>query len=160
MNNQRSFFFNVDWVTVLIYLALCTIGWFNIHAAVFDETHPSIIDVSTNYGKQFIWIVTAIILGGVILLLDSRFFSALTPVFYSVTIVLLVLVLVIGRNVGGNQAWISIGMFRLQPSEFAKYATCLLLARYLSGVNVKLTELKSLAVLLAGICALPRRFIR
>jgi rod shape determining protein RodA len=146
MNNQRSFFFNVDWVTVLIYLALCTIGWFNIHAAVFDETHPSIIDVSTNYGKQFIWIVTAIILGGVILLLDSRFFSALTPVFYSVTIVLLVLVLVIGRNVGGNQAWISIGMFRLQPSEFAKYATCLLLARYLSGVNVKLTELKSLAV--------------
>lgn len=149
MNNQRSFFFNVDWVIVLIYLALCTIGWFNIHAAVYDETHPSIIDPATNYGKQFIWIMTAIVLGGVVLLLDSRFFSALTPVFYTVTLLLLVAVLVVGRNVGGNQAWIAIGSFRLQPSEFAKYATCLLLARYLSGVNVKLTELKSLLIAVA-----------
>jgi rod shape determining protein RodA len=146
MNNQRSFFYNVDWVIVFIYLALCTIGWFNIHAAVYDETHPSIIDFATNYGKQFIWIVTAIVLGGIVLLLDSRFFSALTPVFYSVTIVLLILVLVVGRNVGGNQAWIAIGSFRLQPSEFAKYSTCLLLARYLSGVNVKVTELKSFLI--------------
>lgn len=146
MNNQRSFFYNVDWITVLIYLALCTIGWFNIHAAVYDEAHPSIIDPATNYGKQFIWIMSAIVLGGVILLLDSRFFSALTPVFYSVTLVLLLLVLVVGRNVGGNQAWIAIGSFRLQPSEFAKYSTCLLLARYLSSVNVKLTEIKSLLI--------------
>jgi rod shape determining protein RodA len=148
MNNQRSFFFNVDWITVLIYLALCTIGWFNIHAAVYDETHPSIIDPATQYGKQFIWIIGGIVLGGVVLLLDSRFFSALTPVFYSVTLVLLVLVLVVGRNVGGNQAWIAIGSFRLQPSEFAKYSTCLLLARYLSSVNVKVTELKSLMIAL------------
>lgn len=146
MNNQRSFFYNVDWVTVLLYLSLCTIGWFNIHAAVYDETHPSIIDLNTNYGKQFIFIIGSMVLGGVILLLDSRFFSALTPIFYSVTLVLLLLVLVIGRNVGGNQAWISIGSFRLQPSEFAKYSTCLLLARYLSGVNVKLTELRSFLI--------------
>jgi rod shape determining protein RodA len=146
MNNQRSFFYNVDWVTVLIYLSLCTIGWFNIHAAVYDETHPSIIDMSTQYGKQFIWIMTALVLGGVILLLDSRFFSALTPVFYSITLVLLVLVLMVGRNVGGNQAWIAIGTFRLQPSEFAKYATCLLLARYLSSVNVKVTDIKSFLI--------------
>jgi len=56
MNSQRSFFFNVDWVTVFIYLALCLIGWFNIHSAVFDEKHPSIVDLSTNYGKQFLFI--------------------------------------------------------------------------------------------------------
>ena len=143
MNNQRSFFFNVDWVIVLIYLSLCMVGWFNIHAAVFDEGHPSIIDMHTQYGKQFIWIISAIPLAAIILLLDSRFFSALAPVFYGITIALLVLVLIVGRNVGGNQAWISIGIFRLQPSEFAKYATCLLLARYLSGVNVRVTELKS-----------------
>jgi len=147
-NNQRSFFFNVDWVTVLIYLALCTIGWFNIHAAVYDETHPNIMDPATQYGKQFIWIMGGIVLGGVVLLLDSRFFSALTPIFYSVTLVLLILVLVVGRNVGGNQAWIALGSFRLQPSEFAKYSTCLLLARYLSSVNVKVTELKSLLIAL------------
>jgi rod shape determining protein RodA len=158
VNQQRSFFFNVDWLTVFIYLCLCTIGWFNIHAAVFDETHPSIIDLDTNYGKQFIFIMTAIVLGAVIILLDSRFFNALAPGFYVATVLLLLLVLVVGRNVGGNQAWIPIGSFRLQPSEFAKFTTCLLLARYLSGTNVRITEFKSFAIA-AAIIALPMMLI-
>jgi len=158
MNNQRSFFFNVDWLTVLIYLALCTIGWFNIHAAVFDETHSSLIDLDTNYGKQFIFIISALVLGSVILLLDSRFISGLAPAVYVVTVLLLMVVLVVGKNVGGNQAWIPLGSFRLQPSEFAKFSTCLLLARYLSGVNVRITELKSF-FMAAGIIALPMLLI-
>lgn len=158
MNNQRSFFFNVDWLTVLIYLALCTIGWFNIHAAVFDETHPSLIDLDTNYGKQFIFIISAVVLGSVILLLDSRFISGLAPVVYVTTVLLLMVVLVVGKNVGGNQAWIPLGSFRLQPSEFAKFSTCLLLARYLSGVNVRITEFKSF-LMAAGIIALPMLLI-
>src|ERR1700677_256476 len=145
MNNPRSFFFNVDWITVFIYLALCTIGWFNIHAAVFDEKHPGIMDLATNYGKQFLFIVIALVVGIVILLLESRLITALSPAFYGISMLLLVLVLVIGRNVGGNQAWISLGGgFRLQPAEFAKFTTCLLLARYLSGPNIRLTEFKSL----------------
>ncbi len=157
-NNRRSFFFNVDWVTVLIYLALCTIGWFNIHAAVFDDTHPELIDLETQYGKQFIFIISAVILGGVILLLDSRFFISIAPVFYVVTVLLLMVVLVVGRNVGGNQAWIPLGSFKLQPSEFAKFSTCLLLARYLSGINIRITELKSFFIS-AGIIALPMLLI-
>ncbi|MFD0794355.1 rod shape-determining protein RodA [Mucilaginibacter litoreus] len=160
MNNQRSFFFNVDWIAVLIYLALCVIGWFNIHAAVYDETHPHILDLETEYGKQFVYIISALILGGVILLLESRFITALAPAFYIVTVLLLLLVLVIGRNVGGNQAWIDLGAgFRLQPSEFAKFATCLLLARYLSSTNVKVTDPKSF--LIAGaIIFLPMLLIK
>src|ERR1700759_1528888 len=146
-NHQRSFFFNVDWVTVVIYLALCTVGWFNIHAAVFDARHPSIIDLNTNYGKQFIFICVSVILAIFILLLESRFIIALAPAFYVVTVLLLIVVLVIGRNVGGNQAWINLGGgFRLQPSEFAKFTTCLLLARYLSGPNVRVQEFKAFAV--------------
>jgi rod shape determining protein RodA len=146
-NPQRSFFFNVDWLTVFIYLALCTIGILSIHSAVFDPKNQSIIDPDTNYGKQFIFVIISIVLGIFILLLESRFLSALAPAIYVVTTVLLLLVLVIGRNVGGNQAWISLpGGFRLQPSEFAKFATCLLLARYLSGTNVKITEPKSFAI--------------
>lgn len=158
MNNQRSFFFNVDWLTVLLYLALCTIGWFNIHAAIFDEAHPSFIDLDTNYGKQFIFIMSSIVLAIVILLLDSRFFTGLAPVAYTVTVLLLFVVLIVGRNVGGNQAWIPLGSFRLQPSEFAKFSTCLLLARYLSGVNIRITEFKSFAMA-AGIIALPMMLI-
>ncbi|MDB5010013.1 MAG: rod shape determining protein RodA [Mucilaginibacter sp.] len=159
MNNQRSFFFNVDWLTVLIYLALCTIGLLNIHSAVYDVKHPDIIDLDTNYGKQFIYIIVAIVTGIVILLLESRILSALAPAIYGITVLLLMLVLVVGRNVGGNQAWISLGGgFRLQPSEFAKFATCLLLARYLSGTNVKVTELKSFLIT-AAIIGFPMLLI-
>ena len=156
-NNRRSLFYNVDWVTVFIYLALCTIGWFNIHSAVFNEQHPGIFDMKTDYGKQLVWIITAIILATTIIMLDGRFFMAAAPVLYGITIFLLLLVLVVGHNVGGNQSWISLGTFRLQPSEFAKYSTCLLLARYLSGVNVKLTETRSL--LTAGAILLVPMFL-
>ncbi|MFI5160382.1 MAG: rod shape-determining protein RodA [Sphingobacteriales bacterium] len=146
MNNnqqQRSFFFNVDWAMVIIYLALCTIGVVNIHSAMYDKDHPSLLDFNTDYGKQLLYIIVGITVGIVILLLESRFFSSLAPFFYGVTVLLLMLVLVVGRNVNGNAAWISIGGgFRLQPSEFAKLSTCLLLARYLSGTNIKVTETK------------------
>ncbi|MFA6944447.1 MAG: rod shape-determining protein RodA, partial [Pedobacter sp.] len=143
MNNQRSLFFNVDWFIILTYLILCIIGWFNIHAAVYDPMNPSIIDLDTNYGKQLIFIVSAVIIGFAILLFDSKFFNTFSPIFYGITIILLIVVLIIGRNVGGNQAWIPIGSFRLQPSEFAKFATCLLLARYLSSGTIKVQELKT-----------------
>lgn len=159
MNNQRSFFFNVDWITVFIYLALCTIGWFNIHAAVFDERHPSILDFETNYGKQFLFIAISCVVAVVILLLESRLISALAPAFYGMTVLLLLLVLVVGRNVGGNRAWISIGGgFRLQPAEFAKFTTGLLLARYLSGPNIRVAEAKSFAIA-AAIIGFPMLLI-
>ncbi|AYL98992.1 rod shape-determining protein RodA [Mucilaginibacter celer] len=158
-HQQRSFFFNVDWLTVLLYLVLCAIGWFNIRAAVFDPSHSSLIDASTNYGKQFIFICVSIVIAIVILLLESRFIAALAPAFYVIVVLLLILVLIIGRNVGGNQAWINMGGgFRLQPSEFAKLATCLLLARYLSGTNIRVTEPKSFAMA-AGIIGLPMLLI-
>jgi len=147
MNNQRSFFFNVDWLMVFIYLALCTVGLFSIHSAMYDPRHPYILDIDTDYGKQFIFVIVSIVLGVFILLLESRFLSALAPVLYALTIILLILVLVIGHRVKGNQAWIALpGGLRLQPAEFAKFATCLLLARYLSGMNIKVTDIKSFAI--------------
>ncbi len=142
-STQRGFFFNVDWVTVLIYLCLCAIGWFNIHSAVYDPRHPGFVDFDTNYGKQFIFIMSSIVLAIVVLLLDNRFFITFASVFYVITIILLIAVLVVGRNVGGNQAWIPLGSFRLQPSEFAKVTTVMLLARYLSGTNIRVTEWRS-----------------
>lgn len=158
-NPQRSFFFNVDWISVFIYLALCTIGWFNIHSAAPGTGSPGIFNTSTDFGKQLIYLSIAIPIGIVILLLESRFITALSVPIYVVTSLLLMLVLVIGRNVGGNQAWIPLGGgFRLQPSEFAKFSTCLLLARYLSSTNIKVTELKSFLIA-AGIIAFPMLLI-
>ncbi|TAE35866.1 MAG: rod shape-determining protein RodA [Sphingobacteriales bacterium] len=140
MINQRSFFFNVDWISIMLFISLIAIGWFSIYAAVYNENAMYMIDFGTNSGKQLLFIMVAIIIGVVILLLDSKFFYVLSPVFYGVTILLLVAVLLVGRNVGGNQAWIPIGSFRLQPSEFAKWATSLLLARYISSLTGKLND--------------------
>ncbi|MBU0695469.1 MAG: rod shape-determining protein RodA [Bacteroidetes bacterium] len=149
MNNQnRSFFFNVDWLTIILFLCLLAIGWFNINAAVYNDDQP-LFTLASNSGKQLIFIIVAIVVGIVILLLDSKFFYTFSPIFYGITILLLMAVLVVGRNVGGNQAWIPIGSFRLQPSEFAKWATSLLLARQLSTMNSKISDLKTVIPTLA-----------
>lgn len=149
MINQQSsnrFFFNVDWVTILIYIALCAIGLINIYASIYNAEESTAFNFSTNYGKQLIFIITGLILGFSILLLDGKFFSIFSPIIYGVTMLLLVVVLIVGRNVGGNQAWIPIGSFRLQPSELAKFGTALLMARYISSFNPKLNTLKPVLV--------------
>lgn len=148
MNNlrQRSFFANLDWLTISLWFILCIIGLFNIHAAVYDAEHPGLFNLNTNYGKQSIYIFTAIIIGFCILIIDQRFFMSMTPIIYIVVILLLIAVLVVGRNVGGNQAWIPLGSFRLQPSEFGKLATCLLLAYYLNSQANKTPNLKTLFI--------------
>ncbi len=152
-NQNRSFFFNVDLLTIALFLCLMAIGWFNINAAVYNEDQ-ALISLATNSGKQLIFIVIAVVVGAIILLLDSKFFYVFSPVFYGFTILLLIAVLVVGRNVGGNQAWIPIGSFRLQPSEFAKWTTSLLLARHLSVMNSKLSDFKTI-IPAAAILALP-----
>lgn len=145
LQKHRIFGGDVDWFTVLLWLLLCIIGWFNIHAAVFDPDQPSLFNMNTNYGKQSIYILSAIILGVVILIVDAKFYSSISPILYVITILLLIAVLIIGLNIGGNQAWIPIGSFRLQPSEFAKLATCLFLARFLGANSNKNPNLKTLA---------------
>lgn len=147
MSTQQGnrFFFNVDWITILIFVALCTIGFINIYASVYNPDTADVFDFSSNYGKQLIFILSALILGFSILLVDAKFFSVFSPIIYGATILLLLAVLVVGRNVAGNQAWIPIGSFRLQPSEFAKFGTALLMARYISTFNPKLRDFKSIA---------------
>lgn len=145
-HRNKSFIGDVDWPTVLLWLTLCVVGWFNIHAAVFDPDQPSLFNMNTNYGKQSMFIFSSILLGLIILVVDAKFYSSFSPILYVITIILLIAVLFVGRNVGGNQAWIPIGSFRLQPAEFAKLATCLLLARFLSANANKSPSLKTLGI--------------
>lgn len=152
--NSNRFFFNVDWITILVYIALCAIGFVNIYASIPHVDEAATFNFATNYGKQLIFILTGLILGLSILLLDAKFFSIFSPIIYGVTMLLLLAVLVIGRNVGGNQAWIPIGSFRLQPSELAKFGTALLMARYISSFNPKLNTLKPVLIA-AAIIILP-----
>ena len=143
---SNRFFFNVDWVTILIYIALCAIGFLNIFSVKFDPDKSDAFNFTAEYGKQLIFIITSLVLGLSILLFDAKFFSVFAPIIYGVTIILLLAVLVVGKSVGGNQAWIPIGSFRLQPSEFAKFGTALLLARYISTFNIKLNTLKPILI--------------
>jgi len=160
INPQQSnrFFFNVDWVTILIYIALCAIGFVNIYASKYNPEISDLFNFGSNYGKQLIYIGTGLILGFSILLMDAKFFSIFAPVIYGITMFLLLVVLVVGRNVGGNQAWIPVGSFRIQPSEFAKFGTALMLARYISSFNPKLTNLKPILIA-ATIILLPMALI-
>jgi len=143
---EKNFFGRIDWLTILLWFILCIIGWFNIHAAVLDPEHPGLFNLATNYGKQSIYIFTAVIIGFCILIIDAKFFISASPIIYVVVILLLIAVLIVGRNVGGNQAWIPLGSFRLQPSEFGKLATCLLLAMYLSTQSNKNPNTKTLLI--------------
>lgn len=140
----NRFFFNVDWISILIFVALCAIGFVNIYASVYNPDTSAVFNFTTNYGKQLIFVFTALIVGFSILLVDAKFFSVFSPIIYGATIFLLLVVLVVGRKVAGNQAWIPIGSFRLQPSEFAKFGTALLMARYISNFNPKLRDIKSI----------------
>lgn len=108
MTTQQGsrFFFNVDWITILIYTALCTIGFVNIYASLYNPETSTLFNFSSNYGKQLVYIITGLMLGFSILLLDAKFFSVFSPVVYGITMLLLMAVLVVGRKVAGNQAWI------------------------------------------------------
>lgn len=151
---NNRFFFNVDWITILIYMLLCAVGFLNIFSVQYDPDKAEAFSFATEYGKQLIFIITALVLGLSILLLDAKFFSVFAPIIYGATIFLLIVVLIVGRNVGGNQAWIPLGPFRLQPSEFAKFGTALLLARYISSFNIKLNTFKPILIC-AAIIILP-----
>src|SRR3546814_6776505 len=91
-------------LTIFLYVCLVMIGWVNIYAAVFDIEHQSIFDLSRNYGKQLLWILSSFILITAILLLDSKFFSTFAFSLYGLTILLLLLVLGIGTTVGDRKS--------------------------------------------------------
>ena len=149
MRRSADIINNIDWITVLLYFVLVFMGWANIYAAVYNEDHISILDISQRYGKQLLWITIALILIIAILIVDSNFYENFAYLIYIATIFLLITVLLFGTKVNGARSWFEIGSFRFQPAEFAKLATALALARYLSTFGVKVKKIKDLAI--AGI---------
>ena len=158
MQRRVNVWSNIDWLTVTIYLVLVTLGWINIYAAVYNEDNQSIFDFSQRYGKQLVWISAAFVIAFVIFVIDINFYPFFAYLVYGIMIFVLMLVLVFGTKVHGATSWFEIGNFRLQPSEFAKIATALALARYLSSHNVQINTLKSY-IRLAAIILLPALLI-
>lgn len=158
MRQQKSIFENIDWALVIMYLVFVLMGWLNIYAAVFNEEHQSIFDMTQNYGRQLLWIGTSLLIALAILVIDGKFFAAFSYPIYLTVLFILLIVLVIARDVQGARSWIEIGSFKLQPSEFAKFATNMALAKYLSTLGIRMEDMKT--KLTAGLIVLiPMAFV-
>ena len=136
---QASLVGNIDWATVILYIILVLIGWFAIYSAAYDEAH-SIFSSETSSGQQFQWMIASAIVAFLILIVDSRFYIAFSYFMYVVIMLFVASVMVIGTEVKGQQNWIRFGGFQMQPSELAKFAVALGVAKYLSGLNVDIRK--------------------
>ena len=157
--HQRGLRQSVDWAIVGVYLALVFIGWINIYASIHSTEPSSIFDWSARCGKQFIWILTAFGLAGVILfLIPPKLWEGLSIPMYLGVLVLLVLVIFISRDVKGSHSWFTLGPVSFQPAEISKITTSLVLALVLSQQGFKLTRFRDF-VIAALIIGLPMLII-
>lgn len=151
MKNQ-SVTNNIDWITILLYAILVALGWITIYSASLPLKETSIFDLSQIYGKQILFIIMSIPLVIVVLSVDAKIYEKYALIFYGVSIVMLAGLFVFGSTIKGQTNWYSFGSFGLQPSEFAKIATSLVLSKYLSDVQINLKntnhQLLAFAILL------------
>jgi rod shape determining protein RodA len=124
---------SADWITVSIYFSLVVIGWFMVFSTLYDPKNEwSVLDITTPLGAQSMWVVLSIIIFLVALTLEWKFWNTLAFPIYGVTLLALILVLFIGKEINGAKAWFSFGFFSIQPSEWSKFGTALALSSYMS----------------------------
>ena len=141
----------LDWITVLLYIALVSLGWMTIYSASLPIEETPILDLSQTYGRQLLFIALSIPLILVILFTDAKIFERLSFVFYAIGLLLLLGLFVFGVTKKGQTNWYQFGGFGFQPSEFVKISTALLLAKFISysQINFKFTkhQLTGLAII-------------
>lgn len=134
---------NIDWFLIITYGILVFMGWINIYSASYNPSHSSIFDLSQEYGKQFMWIGISAVLAFVLLIFEGEAYRRFAPLIYGITLLLLVLVLIFGKEVNGAKAWFGFGSFGIQPSEFSKIGTSLILAFFLSQTGIRFEEFRT-----------------
>ena len=140
---QPGIFSNIDWILVGLWAVLVLLGWGNIYAAVYNEDASSIFDMSQQYGMQLVWIGFAAFIASIILIISADFYTFFAWPIYIIALCMLVLTLFIGHEVSGSKSWINIGSVRIQPAEFAKFATGLALAKFLSQMDNKMGQIQT-----------------
>ncbi len=150
----KSLFKRIDWLTIFIYIALVVIGWVNIYSSTFTDTDPSIFNFSSLHGKQLFFFGVSILAIILIMALEANFYERFSSLLYVIAIVLLLGLFVFGKTIAGATSWYNLGFFNLQPSEFAKVATALALAKFLSDIQTDIKRRKDQLFAL-GIILLP-----
>lgn len=143
---------NLDWITVSLYFLLVCLGWMNIYAVGYNpEMVQSIFDLSINSGKQLIWIGTALLLIIVLVVVDYKIYDSLAYVIYGLVLLALIGTLLFASPIKGSRSWLVIGAsdFRIQPAEFAKFATALAASKFLSSINLRQQNWRDQCILAA-----------
>jgi rod shape determining protein RodA len=151
----------LDWLSILIFILLVAIGWVNIYSSTYSEGQENVFDFSTIYGKQLMFIFINIVLIIVILALESNFFERFSSIIYVISLLLLVGLFLFGSTISGATSWYNLGFFNLQPSELAKVATALALAKYLSDIQTDIKRNKDqlfafLIILIPAVLVIPQ----
>ena len=142
MRKAKNIFENIDVLSIVLYIFLLFFGWINIYASQYNEDINFVLDFNSRYGKQIFFIIVSTLVAFILLIIDWKFFFTLSYLFYICIIFLLVGVLFVGDVTGGASSWYKIGGFKFQPSEFAKFASALALAKYYNGILAKKMDMK------------------
>lgn len=153
MRKNQSVIGSFDWPLFAGYILLLLMGIGTVYSVAFDPEHPNVFDISEKYGKQIMWLGISLFLGLLVFLIDSDIYRKFSVPIYAFTLTLLVIVLFMPA-VNGARAWLGIGSMGIQPAEFAKIGTAILLARFLSTANVKQQNAKTV-MLANGIILIP-----
>ena len=158
MARRENIVSNIDWISILLYGLLVFFGWLSIYSASSGETVETVFNFSERYGKQLIWIALSAVIAIFIILIDAKFFSAFAFWIYFFMLAMLIAVLLFGKTVAGSTSWFQIGSLAIQPSEFAKFATALAVAKYLSTLNIDMQKL-STKIKVSAIVLVPAALI-
>ena len=145
---------SLDWLTILIYIILLVCGWFSVCGASYTYGDTDIFSLDTRSGMQIVWIATSIVLGFVLIMFDDRLYDYLAYVFYALLVLLLIATIFNPHEIKGSRSWLVLGPLRLQPAEFAKFATALAISKFLSTYAVSIHNWKHFAIA-CGIIVLP-----
>ncbi|WP_373059760.1 rod shape-determining protein RodA [Zunongwangia sp. H14] len=130
-----------DWLTIFIYVILVFFGWANIYSASLGDNTTSYFDLSQVYGKQGLWIILSFLIIIIVLSIEAKFYQRFSSVIYIISLLSLAGLYVFGKTISGATSWYSFGGLSIQPSEFAKMATALALAKYLSDIQTNISQL-------------------
>ena len=157
-DKQPSVIRSIDWITICLYLALLVFGWISVCGASYTYGDTDIFSRGTRSGMQIVWIGTSICLGFVLLMLDDRFYDTFSYIIYAVLLLLLFVTIFNPHQIKGSRSWLVLGPLRLQPAEFAKFATALALAKFMSTYGYSIHKMKDAAITFA-IILIPMVFI-
>ena len=149
---------SIDWWTIIIYLALLSFGWVSVCGASYSYGDTDIFSLDTRSGMQIVWIATSIVLGFILLMLDDRYYDMFAFIIFGGMLLLLFATIFNPHTIKGSRSWLVLGPLRLQPAEFAKFATALALAKLMSFYGYNIQKWKHFAAALAVILV-PMLFI-